>query len=646
VKQETPVPQLSPDRAALVDLLGNLGALAGGWRRIPLVIALDAGIVSFSLYVAFLVRFDSRFSAFDPGPLGLFWKYLPLLVAVRVGIHLLLGVHRWSFRFSGFYEAARLAAATFLGTGCLVAVFFLLHDPGLPRTVVVIETLLTLVLLLAFRFLPRLTHVWLLDTARSRAGAVPAIIIGAGGAGDLLLRDLHRSDEHRYQVVGFVDDDPMKQGISIGGRPVMGPIDALPRLVKRHDVRQLLVAIPRLPAARLRAILDSCAELKLNYKVLPLSFRYMNERVGVTMLQDLAPEDLLQRHERAFEPNELSSLIERRSILVTGAAGSIGSQICRQVVQHGPRRLVMTDINENGLYFLSRRLAAAYPEVEIQVEIADIRDRDRMAQLGDRYRPQDVFHAAAHKHVPLMEQAPEEAVKNNVSGCQNALLLAEAAEAERFVLISTDKAVHPTSVMGATKRICELLVRQHAIGSRTLHTTVRFGNVVGSDGSVVPLFKEQIARGGPVTVTHAECRRYLMTIPEAVGLVLLSGLGGYGDLCILEMGEPIRILDLARLMITMAGLEPEKDVPIVFTGLRPGEKLNEELMTEEEARVSQRMRGVIRVTGTPAPGAAWIRQVATLQELARRGDREGVLAALRTLVPGLASPLEESATVH
>jgi FlaA1/EpsC-like NDP-sugar epimerase len=318
---------------------------------------------------------------------------------------------------------------------------------------------------------------------------------------------------------------------------------------------------------------------------------------------------------------------------VTGAAGSIGSEICRQVAPHGPTQLILADINENELYLLHRELEQRFPDLSLASEVVDIRDHQRLQQLGAQHRPQDVFHAAAHKHLPLMEWSPEEAIKNNVLGCRNVLQMTEDCGSEKFVLISSDKAVDPSSVMGASKLIGELLVRSRAEGSSARLTAVRFGNVLGSAGSVVPIFKAQIARGGPVTVTHPECRRFLMTIPEAVGLVILAGLSRFGGLCILEMGEPMRILDLARLMITMAGFVPEEDIPIVFIGLRPGEKVDERLMTDEEERTSRVLRETIRVVEASPPVRDLDAQIDRLAALAQAGDRPALLAALSEIVP-------------
>ena len=602
--------------------------------RYLLILGSDALLISLSYYTAFLIRFEGRVG---PDAIPTYLQTLPLLLAARLFVHLLFGIHRWSFRLSGFYEAVRLFLACFSGTATFGALLYFLRAPGAPRSVIVIELLLTLVLLGSVRFSPRMLHVWFMDARRSRAGATRALIVGAGSSGDLLLRDLHRSREHTYEVVGFADDDSSKWGTFIGGRPVLGPLSAIPELARRRDVQELLFAIPRMPHTRLCEIVEACAELKLNYKVVPVSFSYLNDRVSSAMLQDLAPEDLLARSETRFDEEEMRGLLRGRRVLVTGAAGSIGSEICRQVARYGPQALVLADINENDLYFLYRQLEQEHPGLPVHAEVADIRDAARLEQLGRRHRVQDVFHAAAHKHVPLMEEAPEEAIKNNVVGCLNVVHMAEAVGASRFVLISTDKAVNPSSVMGASKRIAEMIVRSRADRGRAGFTAVRFGNVLGSAGSVVPLFKQQIAAGGPVTVTHPDCRRFLMTIPEAVGLVILAGLGGYGDLCILEMGEPIRILDLARLMITLSGRVPDRDMPIVFTGLRPGEKLDEELMTAEEASHSRRLRDTVRVIDTqPAPPDLEAR-IERMAERAHAGDREGLLVEIRALVPAFES---------
>jgi FlaA1/EpsC-like NDP-sugar epimerase len=606
------------------------------WRY-TFIFAVDALIVCFAFYLGFLLRFEGHP---PPDRAAQLQRYLPLLLAIRLPLHWLFGIHRWSFRLSGFHEALRVVLCSLTGSAFFGMVLFFLQREaesaavGPPRSVIAIEFFVTTSLLGVLRFSPRLAHTWTLDKMRSRSGdTVRAVVVGAGSAGELLLRDLQRSDEHSYEVVGFVDDDAKKWGTSLGGRPVLGGLDLLPDVARRRRVRELLFAIPRMPAGRLREVIALCSDLKLGYKILPVSFAYLHDRVSASMLQALQPDDLLPRRPVTFDREEIGQKVRGRRVLVTGAGGSIGSEIARQVAEHAPGRLVLVDINENELYLLYRHLQARHSGLAVHAEVGDIRDAGRMVELFRRHRPQDVFHAAAHKHVPLMEWAPAEAVKTNLTGFRNVVRAAEEGGVERFILISTDKAVDPSSVMGATKRVAELLVRHLAARSSATYTSVRFGNVLGSAGSVVPLFKAQIAAGGPVTVTDARCTRYLMTIGEAVGLVLMAGLGGYGDLCILEMGEPILILDLARLMITLAGFVPEDEIPIVFTGLRPGEKLDEHLMTAEEEARSRRVSDLIRVVDTAPPPADWVRRLEELERLAEDGEPAAVVAALRALVP-------------
>jgi FlaA1/EpsC-like NDP-sugar epimerase len=555
---------------------------------------------------------------------------LLVLVASRLVANLYFQLHKWSFLLSGLTDGVRVGMAGLLGTGLFIAGVFLFRLPSPPRSVVVMELFLTVGMMVVLRFAPRLVWLYHTDLARARRpDAVRVLIFGAGSTGEMVLRDLQRSESHGYQVVGFIDDNPAKLGTIVGGRPILGSTDDLPSLARKLNVAVLLIAVRQLPAAKIREILSHCADLKMRFKTVPASI--YQEGDSASRLQDLAPEDLLSREPVIFGAEDTAA-IRGRSAAVVGAAGSIGSEICTQLLRAGVSPLLMVDINENGLYLLERRFEREFPDSRRVAEVGDVRDSGRMRRLFDLYRPQDVFHAAAHKHVPLMEQAPCEAVKNNVGGTRHVAAAAAASGAERFVFISTDKAVRPTSVMGATKRVGEMLVRHLARRSSTTFSAVRFGNVLDSAGSVVPIFREQIAAGGPVTLTHPEVRRYFMTIGEAVGLVLKAAYGNHGPLCILEMGEQIPILDLARHMITLAGRVPEVEIPIRITGLRPGEKLAEELLTSEEEE-AHRIDRKIFVAEAPPPAEDFEERLSWLLAAAEREDDAATLRLLGELVP-------------
>ncbi len=617
-----PSPGGSPTRS---DAFAGLCWGASPLLRYAFVLGSDAIAAVCGLYGALFLRLNAEI----PPDYAMEARYaVLLLVAIRLAMVCVTGLHCWSFRMSGLSEAARLAFAMMAGT-----VAFAFACQRLPRTVYVLEFFFTTSLMAGVRFAPRFLQGCYAEWQR-RGGAVTlrTIIVGAGGTGDLLARDLLRS-QSEHLVVGFVDDEPAKLGMRVSGKPVLGKVSDLARLIARHRVSTVLLAIPRLPAERIREILEICASSKASFKTIPASYAYLDQRISAAMLHDLSPDDLLARNPIAFDDREIRNLVQGRSALVTGAAGTIGGEICAQLARHGVSELVMVDMNENELYLRARRLQDECPSVLLHSEVGDIRELARLHRLATRYRPELVFHAAAHKHVPLMEDAPEEAVKNNVFGTLNVALMAHEVGAKQLVFISTDKAVNPSSVMGATKRVGELVIRDLARRSNTRMTAVRFGNVLGSAGSVVPLFKQQIERGGPVTVTHPDCTRYFMTVSESVGLVLIAGLGGYGDLCVLDMGKPIRIADIARNLITMSGRIPEKEIPIVFTGLRPGEKLFEELLTEEEEQ-SVQVRNLIHVVAkSPPPPHDLAKRLRTLHELSQSGDRERLLGAIQVLVP-------------
>ncbi len=613
-----------------------LRAMATTPRALPptAILSLDAFASALALPFALWLRFDG--TAVPPCHLQAIPAALFVLLTARIAANIATGLHRWSFRLAGLSDALRVCAAGLLGTAAFAIVCPQVVQECLPRSIYALEFFLSTTAFGILRFAPRAGLRWLGKRACSKAGASRTIIVGSGDAAELLARDLQRNPRRSYALIGFVSEDARLVGRRLDGSRVLGLVRDLPDLIRRHGISTVLLADQGQPASRTREILDMCATCRVRFKIIPAALDRI-ERLSVAMLGDVSPEDLLPRDRVPFDEAELDALVRGRRALVTGAGGSLGSELCQQLARHGVTQLVMVDMNENELYLGARRLAAQFPEVDIRTEVADVRESNPLRRLGERYRPEDVFHAAAHKHVPLMEEAPDEAIKNNVFGTVNAARMAHFCGAERFVLISTDKAVNPTSVMGATKRVAELVVRDLGRSSSTRMTAIRFGNVLGSAGSVIPLFKQQIARGGPVTVTHPDCTRYFMTISEAVGLVLLAGLGGYGELCILEMGEPFRIAELARNLITMAGCVPDEDIRIVYTGLRPGEKLHEELLTEQEEETHE-IRNRILVASSPPPPRDLPARLAELRRLAVEGDREAVVEALRVLVPTFTTP--------
>ncbi|MDI7277741.1 MAG: nucleoside-diphosphate sugar epimerase/dehydratase, partial [Anaerolineae bacterium] len=454
-------------------------------------------------------------------------------------------------------------------------------------------------------------------------------IVGAGQAGQLLAWRLQSQKEgETYQVVGFADDDPAKEGMQVHGRPVLGGRGAIPRLVAERRVDLIVIAIHNIAGDDFRQLLGICQSSGARVKILPALSELMAGQAPA--MRDVAAEDLLGRHPVQIDHGACRALLAGRSVLVTGAAGSIGAELCRQVAGFGPQRLLLLDNNESGLHDLAVELGATQQGVPFCPLVADVTNRAKVEALFARYRPQVVFHAAAYKHVPLMEEHPDEAVRINVLGTLNAIELACAHGAERFVFISTDKAVNPSSVMGATKRLGELLVAAHAGRSGTLCTGVRFGNVLGSRGSVVPIFERQIAAGGPVTVTHPEMTRFFMSIPEAVSLVIqAAALTQGGDLFVLDMGEQMRIVDLAERLIRLRGLRPGVDIPIVYTGIRPGEKMHEELTGSGDERGPTSHPAISRVNGTHrVEREALLAQVEELARLAREPERELLTARL------------------
>lgn len=460
------------------------------------------------------------------------------------------------------------------------------------------------------------------------------LIVGAGEAGNMIVRELFKRPELKKMPVGVVDDDKNKQGKCVYDVPVLGTIDDVEHIVKNHCIDEIIICIANINPKRKREIINICKKTDAKIKTIPGIYEIIDEKVNITKFRDVQIEDLLGREPIKMNLDDMNGIIKNKIIMVTGGGGSIGSELCRQIVKYEPKQLVLIDIYENNAYDIQQEIKRHFPEIDLKVLIASVRDEHKMDKIFEQYKPEIVFHAAAHKHVPLMEDSPCEAIKNNVFGTQNVVNLSDKYNVKKFVLISTDKAVNPTNIMGATKRCCEMIVQTKNKTSKTEFVAVRFGNVLGSNGSVVPLFKKQIEEGGPVTVTHEEVTRFFMTIPEAVSLVLqASAMAKGGEIFVLDMGEPVKIIDLARNLIKLSGFEPNVDIKIEVTGLRPGEKLYEEVLMDEEG-LQKTSNNQIRI-GRPIDidEAEFKKELNILKRVADNDQDEKVDLIMKSIVP-------------
>ncbi|WP_437277041.1 nucleoside-diphosphate sugar epimerase/dehydratase [Sorangium sp. So ce375] len=582
---------------------------------------------------ALLLRFDGVLTGIHE-PFRSNWPYaLAALLVCRAVMFYGFGLFHGLWRYAGLPDLWSLLRTTALGTAAfMLLVEFVLPRAHLPRSVYAGELLLSVFLAGGLRFGIRTLRE--LKRGKRSTHATQILIVGAGDAGESLLRSLQRMPDGKWNVCGFVDDDPLKRGERVRHVRVLGPADedTLRKAVADFDVKLVVLAIPSAPGTRVKEIVSVCRRLQVQTKTIPGVAEHIQDN-NFSQVREIAIEDLLRRDPVKLDVKQVEGLIEGRPILVTGAAGSIGSELVRQALRFRPRKVILLDHNENGLFYLERELRQAFPGASFVPIVCDITDRDRVAWVFRRHRPAVVFHAAAHKHVLMMEVNSAAAIKNNVFGT---LTVADAAHefgAETFVLISTDKAVNPTSVMGCTKRVAEMVIQARAETSSTRYVAVRFGNVLGSNGSVVPLFREQIRNGGPVTVTHPEVQRYFMTIPEATQLVLQAGaLGAKREIFVLDMGKPVKIVDLARLMIELSCPRPE-DIKIEFTGLRQGEKLMEELLLDSEAYDETPHPKVFVGRIQPMARERLERGLAQLTHAMRNADDREIRRCLAEIVP-------------
>jgi len=566
--------------------------------------------------------------------------YTAISLIIKLGFFVLMGIYRQFWRYASVDSLLTIlwavGASSLISIGMVYAMYGtgLLSAPSLPRSVPFIDGMLTLIVVGGTRLSLRIME-YQSGGGHTNPEGKRLLIAGAGDAGQVVAREIHHSRYIDDNLVGFVDDDPAKQGTVIHGVPVLGPLDELPQIVQSHQVDEVVIAMPTAEGAIIRRVVSLCEEGGVSVKTLPGIFELISGEVSFSRLREVQIGDLLRRDPVTVHSGRVEELLKDKRVLVTGAGGSIGSELCEQIARCHPSHIIALGHGENSLYRLPGKITAwakGIKEDHLDLVVADVRDSDRLDMIFKDFQPEVVYHAAAHKHVPLMEDNLVEAVTNNIEGTRTLVNHCQKYDVDHLVLISTDKAVEPTSVMGMTKRVAEKIVLMAAQESGKAYVTVRFGNVLGSRGSVIPLFKAQIAAGGPVTITHPEMERYFMTIQEAVQLVLqASALGKNGEIFVLDMGEQVKIVDLAQDLISLSGLTPEEDIEIRFTGLRPGEKLSEKLYTTAEAPREVYEKILTLNTDASGLGETFLRDVDALIQSSRAGEREKALQTLRQL---------------
>ncbi|MCY6483557.1 nucleoside-diphosphate sugar epimerase/dehydratase [Clostridium aestuarii] len=552
----------------------------------------DIILVALSLYFALLLRFDFII----PKEYIVFFKVsiIPVIL-ITIVCNKIFHLYNFMLKYASIDELVSIIYSVSLSNIIFILYSYLISHKILkfghyrfPFTVHIIYWLLCVIALGGTRFVYRIISRYnKVGDANKKNEVKRVLLIGAGDAGAMLIREIKKHEELNYDIVGIIDDDVSKKGKVINAIKVIGNRKNIVSICKENEIKEIFIAVPSIPFQERKEIYNICKTTNCKLKTLPGIYEIINGNVNISQLRDVEINDLLGRAPIKLNNKNINKYINENVVLVTGGGGSIGSELCRQIVKFNPQKLIILDIYENNAYELQMELQRKYPDLDLEVIIASIRDFKRMKEVFEEYRPCVVFHAAAHKHVPLMENNPQEAIKNNIVGTYNVVKCSHLYNVKRVVQISTDKAVNPTNIMGATKRFCEKIIQAFDNESNTEYVAVRFGNVLGSNGSVIPLFKQQIKDGGPVTVTHPEINRFFMTIPEAAQLVIQAGaMAEGGEIFVLDMGEPVKIVDLAKDLIRLSGLKPDEDIKIEYTGLRPGEKLYEELLINEVAVTS------------------------------------------------------------
>lgn len=551
------------------------------WIKKIMLVALDIVAINAATVLSLFVRFELSFSKIDVQYIENARQFLWIDTIFTLIIFTIFGLYSGLWKYASIKELFNIIVA------CTISYtfkYFVTNWMGIsqPRSTIFFGWVLLIILVFATRFSYRFLR-YIVHENTQRKAIKKIMVVGAGDAGNMIIREIRSSGILKSKVVCAIDDDKNIHGLNIQGVKIIGGRDQIKEAVKKYKVDEIIIAMPSVSSRERKKIYDICKDTQCTLRTIPGMYQIINNEVKLSDLREVQIEDLLGRDTVDINVDEILDYVKGRVILVTGAGGSIGSELCRQIAGHNPKKLVMLDIYENSIYDIQLEIAGKYPGLDMEVLIATIRDEKRIKSIMKKYKPEIVFHAAAHKHVPLMETSPNEAVKNNVFGTLTLVKAADESAVDKFIMISTDKAVKPTNIMGATKRICEMIIQAYNKKSETEFVAVRFGNVLGSNGSVIPIFRKQIEEGGPVTVTHKDITRYFMTIPEAVSLVLQAGYYAKGgEIFILDMGEPVKIYDLAKNMIKLSGRTPDVDIKIEITGLRPGEKLYEELLMDEE----------------------------------------------------------------
>lgn len=620
------------------------GGLLLQYRRV-LIVLVHIVLFAMSLLMAFGLSFNFQNSSdwFHE----LFVRMLPAVLLIKLLVFWGFGLYHGWWRYVSLQDLIQITKASHVSTFLFVGGYFVAgyvvprFNPSFndvfpydrfPQVIFLLDWACTIALVCGVRVAVRLYHEEFRQLTSGRL--IRVLILGAGDVGEMALREIHRMNVEQYEVIGLLDDDPTKHGATILGYKVLGDPERIKDLCEKYQIDEVLIALPSVSPKEIRRIVERCQGTNVRFRTVPPLKDLISGRVRVSNMREVDINDLLGREPAKLDTAAIRAYIQGKVVVITGAGGSIGSEMCRQIAPFDPARLVLIEQAENPLFHIERELRKAFPELNIATYICDITDRERVERLFAQEHPAAVFHAAAHKHVPLMELNPTEAVKNNVFGTKNCADAAARVGCQKFVMISTDKAVNPTSVMGCTKRIAEMYIQGLSASTGTQFVTVRFGNVLGSNGSVVPIFKEQIAHGGPVTVTHPEMRRYFMTIPEASQLVLqAAAIGRGGEIFLLDMGEPVKIVDLARDLITLSGYTPGEDIEIAFTGMRPGEKLFEELSLKGEDMAPTSHEKIAVWQRASVDRSTLIKGLEDLVRWTQADDPDVVRQALKRLVP-------------